>query len=152
MKLLKARLPLNIEMLARTCVCANRIFVQSGIYDEFANALAKKVSEMKVGDGFEEGVVQGPIIDQQGFDKVTRHVADAIDNGAKVITGGKAHELGGTFFEPTVITGATAAMQLIVKRRSDLLQLCLNLKQKKRLSNQPMIQFSASQLIISPKM
>jgi len=96
----------------QTCVCANRVFVQSGIYDAFAKALAAKVSEMKVGDGFEDGIVQGPIIDQQGFDKVTSHVADALANGAEVLTGGKPHALGGTFFEPTVITGANKNMQL----------------------------------------
>ena len=96
----------------QTCVCANRVFVQSGIYDEFAKALAAKVADMKVGDGFEDGIVQGPIIDQQGFDKVTSHVADALAKGGEVITGGKPHALGGTFFEPTVITGANSDMQL----------------------------------------
>ena len=94
----------------QTCVCANRVFVQSGIYDQFAKALAAKVTEMKVGDGFEDGVVQGPIIDEQGFAKVTAHVEDALAKGATVLTGGKPHELGGTFFEPTVLTGATSDM------------------------------------------
>ncbi len=89
----------------QTCVCANRIFVQSGIYDRFASALSEKVKEMKVGDGFEEGVVQGPIIDQQGFDKICRHVNDACQKGAKILTGGGAHEKGGTFYQPTVLTG-----------------------------------------------
>ena len=96
----------------QTCVCANRVFVQAGIYDKFAAALAEKVGAMKVGNGFDEGVVQGPIIDEQGFEKVKRHVSDAVDKGAQIVTGGKAHEMGGTFFEPTVITGATSAMQL----------------------------------------
>ena len=96
----------------QTCVCANRVFVQSGIYDDFAKALAAKVAEMEVGDGFEDGIVQGPIIDQQGFEKVTSHVADALAKGGEVITGGKPHALGGTFFEPTVITGANSQMQL----------------------------------------
>ena len=96
----------------QTCVCANRVFVQSGIYDDFAKALAAKVAEMKVGDGFEDGIVQGPIIDRQGFEKVTSHVADALAKGGEVITGGKPHALGGTFFEPTVITGANSQMQL----------------------------------------
>ena len=96
----------------QTCVCANRMFVQSGIHDKFVAALAEKVAEMKVGDGFEEGVVQGPIIDQQGFDKIERHIADATAKGGVVVTGGKPHEKGGTFYQPTVLTGATRDMQL----------------------------------------
>lgn len=96
----------------QTCVCANRVFVQAGIYDKFAAALTAKVAEMKVGDGFDDGVVQGPIIDQQGFEKVERHVADAVAKGGTILTGGKPHEMGGTFFEPTVITGAQKEMQV----------------------------------------
>ena len=96
----------------QTCVCANRIFVQSGIYDDFARALSEKVGAMKVGDGFEEGVSQGPIIDQQGFDKIERHVADALSKGATVSVGGAPHERGGTFYQPTVLTGASRDMEL----------------------------------------
>ena len=96
----------------QTCVCANRIFVQSGIHDAFATALSEKVAAMKVGDGFEEGVAQGPIIDQQGFDKITRHISDATQKGGQILTGGKPHAKGGTFFEPTVLIGATAEMDL----------------------------------------
>ena len=96
----------------QTCVCANRIFVQSGIHDAFAKALAEKVAAMKVGDGFEDGVVQGPIIDQQGFDKISRHIEDATNKGGAVLTGGKPHDKGGTFFQPTVLTGATSEMAL----------------------------------------
>ena len=96
----------------QTCVCANRIFVQSGIYDDFARALSEKVGAMKVGDGFEEGVSQGPIIDQQGFDKIERHVADALSKGAAVSVGGAPHERGGTFYQPTVLTGASRDMEL----------------------------------------
>ena len=96
----------------QTCVCANRIFVQAGIYDEFARALSEKVAAMKVGDGFEDGVSQGPIIDQQGFDKIERHVADALSKGAAISVGGAPHEKGGTFYQPTVLTGATKDMQL----------------------------------------
>ncbi|MGB1395596.1 MAG: NAD-dependent succinate-semialdehyde dehydrogenase [Candidatus Puniceispirillaceae bacterium] len=96
----------------QTCVCANRIFVQDGIYDAFAKRLAEKVGAMKVGDGFEEGVSQGPIIDQQGFDKIERHVADALSKGAAVSVGGAPHEKGGTFYQPTVLTGASRDMEL----------------------------------------
>ena len=96
----------------QTCVCANRIFVQAGIHDAFAKALSDKVAAMKVGDGFEEGVAQGPIIDQQGFDKIYRHIEDAKNKGGTVLTGGAPHEKGGTFFQPTVLTGATSEMDL----------------------------------------
>jgi succinate-semialdehyde dehydrogenase/glutarate-semialdehyde dehydrogenase len=86
--------------------------VQAGIYDEFARALSEKVAAMKVGDGFEDGVSQGPIIDQQGFDKIERHVADALAKGAAISVGGAPHEKGGTFYQPTVLTGVTKDMQL----------------------------------------
>ena len=96
----------------QTCVCANRLFVQDGIYYEFARRLTEASAAMKVGDGLEEGVEQGPIIDDQGLAKVERHVADAIAKGATVLTGGKRHALGGTFYEPTVLTGMSSDMQM----------------------------------------
>ena len=96
----------------QTCVCANRMFVQDGIYDEFARRLTEASAAMKVGDGLEDGVEQGPIIDDQGLAKVERHVADAIAKGATVLTGGKRHALGGTFYEPTVLTGMSSDMQM----------------------------------------
>ena len=99
----------------QTCVCANRMFVQDGIYDEFARRLAETSAAMKVGSGFEEGVEQGPIIDDQGFAKVERHVADAIAKGAKVQTGGKPHARGGTFYEPTVLTDMSSDMQMFTE-------------------------------------
>ncbi len=94
----------------QTCVCANRIFVQHGIYERFAETFAERVKALKVGPGTEEGVVQGPLINAEALDKVTRHVADALDKGGRVLTGGKPHRLGGTFFEPTVIADATPDM------------------------------------------
>ena len=96
----------------QTCVCANRIFVQDGIHDEFAEALTKEVASMKVGAGTEDGVTTGPLIDGQGLEKVERHVADAVSKGADVRTGGNRHSLGHTFFEPTVLTGMTAKMDI----------------------------------------
>ena len=93
----------------QTCVCANRFYVQAGVYDNFVAKFTAKVKAMKVGNGFEDGVVQGPLIEDAAVAKVTRHVADAIAKGGKVETGGKA--LGGQFFEPTVISGASADMQ-----------------------------------------
>jgi succinate-semialdehyde dehydrogenase/glutarate-semialdehyde dehydrogenase len=94
----------------QTCVCANRFYVQDGVYDRFARKLADKVSQMKVGNGLEAGVVQGPLIDAKAVEKVEEHIADAVSKGATILAGGRRHVLGGTFFEPTVLTNATAAM------------------------------------------
>ncbi|ODA66560.1 Succinate-semialdehyde dehydrogenase [NADP(+)] GabD [Methyloligella halotolerans] len=98
--------------MGQTCVCANRILVQDGIFDRFADRLAEEVEQFKLGDGTEEGVDQGPLINEAGLEKVEAHVADAVDKGAKIKTGGKRATLGGTFFEPTVLTGATTEMLL----------------------------------------
>ncbi|HWP19743.1 MAG TPA: NAD-dependent succinate-semialdehyde dehydrogenase [Burkholderiaceae bacterium] len=92
----------------QTCVCANRIYVQDGIYDAFVTRLAEKTRGLKVGNGFEPGVVQGPLIDDQAVAKVERHVQDAVQKGARVLTGGKRVE--GRFFEPTVLADATPEM------------------------------------------
>ncbi|MEM8649845.1 MAG: NAD-dependent succinate-semialdehyde dehydrogenase [Pseudomonadota bacterium] len=94
----------------QTCVCANRIYVQAGVYDAFTEKLKTAVDAMKVGDGFTEGVVAGPLISQDAVDKVEEHIADATSKGASVVTGGKKHELGGTFFEPTVLKNVTREM------------------------------------------
>ena len=96
----------------QTCVCANRIYVQAGVYDAFAEKLAEAVRRLKVGNGMDEGVEQGPLIDEAAVKKVQEHLQDAVDKGARILTGGKPHALGGTFFEPTVLTGATPQMQL----------------------------------------
>lgn len=95
----------------QTCVCANRIFVQEGIYDKFVEKFTAAVKAMKVGNGLEEGVEQGPMINIKGLEKVEQHLKDAQDKGGKVTTGGKRHALGGSFFEPTVVTGATTQMK-----------------------------------------
>ena len=96
----------------QTCVCANRIFVQDGIYDAFAKRLAEATDALQVGNGMTDGVEQGPIIDDQGLAKIKQHVEDAVGKGATLLTGGKPHALGGTFFEPTVLTEMTSDMQL----------------------------------------
>ena len=95
----------------QTCVCANRIYVQAGVYEEVAKRLVDKVNAMKVGDGFEDGVTQGPLIDRNAVEKVQEHIADATAHGAKVIAGGKPHAKGGTFFEPTVVRDVTQSMR-----------------------------------------
>ncbi len=94
----------------QTCVCANRIYVQDGVYDAFAKKLAAKVAEFKIGDGTEAGVTIGPLIETAAIEKVESHIADALAKGAKIATGGKRHALGGLFFEPTILTGVTQDM------------------------------------------
>ncbi|MEX2409544.1 MAG: NAD-dependent succinate-semialdehyde dehydrogenase, partial [Rhodovibrionaceae bacterium] len=96
----------------QTCVCANRIYVQDSVYDTFAEKLAAKVRELKVGYGLEDGVNQGPLIDVSGMEKAEEHVEDAVAKGAKVVIGGQRHELGGSFFQPTLLTGVTTEMKV----------------------------------------
>ncbi|WP_421707982.1 NADP-dependent succinate-semialdehyde dehydrogenase [Algihabitans sp.] len=96
----------------QTCVCANRIYVQDSVYDAFAAKLAARVKELKVGYGLEEGVSQGPLIDVAAVEKVEEHVADATSKGAKIAVGGQRHELGGTFFQPTLLTEVTTDMKV----------------------------------------
>jgi len=94
----------------QTCVCANRIYVQDGVYETFAEKLKAAVAKMKVGDGLKGETQQGPLIDMKAVAKVEEHIADAVGKGAKVAAGGKRHALGGSFFEPTILTGVTSQM------------------------------------------
>jgi succinate-semialdehyde dehydrogenase/glutarate-semialdehyde dehydrogenase len=96
----------------QTCVCANRIYVQDGVYDAFADKLVAAVKKLKVGNGVEPGVTTGPLIDGDAVAKVEQHVADAVGKGGRVLTGGKRHALGHTFFEPTVIADVTTEMRV----------------------------------------
>jgi succinate-semialdehyde dehydrogenase/glutarate-semialdehyde dehydrogenase len=96
----------------QTCVCANRLFVQDSVYDAFAAKLSERVRALKVGAGTEPGVAQGPLINREALAKVEEHVADATALGAKVVVGGKRHALGGSFYEPTVLTDVTADMKI----------------------------------------
>ncbi len=96
----------------QTCVCANRIYVQDGVYDEFAEKLSIAVSRLRVGDGMQDGVTQGPLIDMDAVQKVEDHIADAVQHGAEVVVGGSRHELGGTWFEPTLLCNVTRDMQV----------------------------------------
>ncbi|CAM5187568.1 Succinate-semialdehyde dehydrogenase/glutarate-semialdehyde dehydrogenase OS=Castellaniella defragrans OX=75697 GN=HNR28_001799 PE=3 SV=1 [Castellaniella defragrans] len=96
----------------QTCVCANRLYVQDGIYEAFAARLAQRVAALKVGDGFEPGVEMGPLIDQNALAKVESHIADALEKGASVRTGGARSAKGGLFFEPTILTNVTGQMRV----------------------------------------
>ncbi|AUX79388.1 NAD-dependent succinate-semialdehyde dehydrogenase [Sinorhizobium fredii] len=96
----------------QTCVCANRLYVQSGIYDKFVEKLASRVAGLKVSDGFEDGATIGPLINDEAVTKLYNHIEDAVDHGASVVVGGKRHENGGTFVQPTLLSGATKDMKV----------------------------------------
>jgi succinate-semialdehyde dehydrogenase/glutarate-semialdehyde dehydrogenase len=96
----------------QTCVCANRLYVQDGVYEEFAQKLVAAVGKLKVGNGAEAGVTQGPLIEEKAVQKVEEHIADALSKGARLVLGGKRHELGHSFFQPTVLADVTADMQV----------------------------------------
>ena len=98
--------------MGQTCVCANRIYVQDGVYDAFAEKLAAASAGLKVGNGTQAGVAIGPLINKATFDKVQRLLSDAIGKGAKALVGGGAHELGGNFVQPTVLTDVTTDMEI----------------------------------------
>jgi len=96
----------------QTRVCANRLYVHAGVYDAFAEKLAAAGAALKVGDGLEDGTETGPLINAAAVDKVEEHIADVITGGGRIVTGGRRHALGGTFFEPTVVTGVTQSMKV----------------------------------------
>ncbi|GLR12648.1 NADP-dependent succinate-semialdehyde dehydrogenase [Chitinimonas viridis] len=96
----------------QTCVCANRLYVQAGVYEAFAEKLAAAVAKLKVGNGLEAGVTQGPMIDMKAVEKVEEHIADALAKGGKLVAGGKRHALGQSFFEPTIVSHVTADMKV----------------------------------------
>jgi succinate-semialdehyde dehydrogenase/glutarate-semialdehyde dehydrogenase len=94
----------------QTCVCTNRFLIQDGVYEAFSAKLVEKVKQLRVGNGMEPGVTQGPLIDEAAVEKVEAHIADAVSKGARVVTGGKRHARGGTYFEPTVLADVTTEM------------------------------------------
>ena len=96
----------------QTCVCANRIYVQDSVYEQFAAKLAAAAQKLVLGNGMEQGVTQGPMIDEAAVRKVEEHIGDALEKGARLVTGGQRSALGGSFFEPTVLSGVTAAMKV----------------------------------------
>ena len=96
----------------QTCVCANRLLVQEGVYDAFTEKLADAVGKLKPAPGLEAGATQGPLIDDKAVEKVEEHVSDALAHGARVVVGGHRHKLGGRFFEPTVLADVTPSMML----------------------------------------
>lgn len=112
----------------QVCVSVNRFFIQEGVYDLFVNKLAEAVKALKVGNGMDEGVVVGPLIEKSAVDKVREHVDDALAKGGKVLTGGKSHELGGNFWQPTVIIDAGDDMKLALEETFGPLAACFSFK------------------------
>ncbi|EOI3529013.1 NAD-dependent succinate-semialdehyde dehydrogenase [Cronobacter dublinensis] len=112
----------------QVCVSVNRFYIQEGVYDRFVNQLAEAVKALKVGNGMEEGVIVGPLIEPSAVDKVREHVDDAVAKGAKVLTGGKAHELGGNFWQPTVLIDANEEMKLAQEETFGPLAACFSFK------------------------
>ncbi|MDR6476785.1 succinate-semialdehyde dehydrogenase/glutarate-semialdehyde dehydrogenase [Burkholderia sp. OAS925] len=112
----------------QTCVCVNRFYVQDGIYDAFTQALAQAARKMRVGDALQGDVEQGPLINQAALSKVEAHVADALQKGAKVLTGGKRHALGGTFYEPTVLVDASSSMLIAQEETFGPVAACFRFK------------------------
>lgn len=96
----------------QTCVCANRLYVHDKVYDEFSRKLVEAVAGLKVGNGVDEGVTQGPLIDSAAVEKIQEHIADAMSKGARLLIGGKPHALGHSFFEPTVLADVTSQMKV----------------------------------------
>jgi succinate-semialdehyde dehydrogenase/glutarate-semialdehyde dehydrogenase len=112
----------------QTCVCVNRFYVQDGIYDAFTSALTQAVRKMRVGNALQGEVEQGPLINQAALKKVETHVADALQKGAKILTGGKPHALGGTFFEPTVLVDADSTMLIAGEETFGPVAACFRFK------------------------
>ncbi len=102
-KAVEGALASKFRNAGQTCVCANRLYVQDGVYDRFAEKLQQAVDKMQIGDGLTQGVTIGPLIDSKAVDKVEEHIADAVEKGARIITGGSLHKLGGNFFQPTIL-------------------------------------------------
>ncbi|MFN4628288.1 NADP-dependent succinate-semialdehyde dehydrogenase [Klebsiella pasteurii] len=102
-KAVEGALASKFRNAGQTCVCANRLYVQDGVYDRFAEKLQQAVSKLQIGDGLQPNVTIGPLIDEKAIAKVQEHIADALGKGARVVTGGKVHELGGNFFQPTIL-------------------------------------------------
>jgi succinate-semialdehyde dehydrogenase/glutarate-semialdehyde dehydrogenase len=112
----------------QTCVCVNRFYVQDGVYDAFTSALTQAVRKMRVGNALQGEVEQGPLINQAALKKVETHVADALQKGAKVLTGGKPHALGGTFYEPTVLADASSSMLIAAEETFGPVAACFRFR------------------------
>ncbi len=130
-KAVEGALASKFRNAGQTCVCANRLYVQDGVYDRFAEKLQQAVSKLHIGDGLDKGVTIGPLIDEKAVAKVEEHIADALEKGARVVCGGKAHERGGNFFQPTILVDVPVpTLKCRKKRRSAPSPRCSVLKMK----------------------
>lgn len=111
-KAVEGALASKFRNAGQTCVCANRLYVQDGVYDAFAAKLQAAVEKLKLGDGLQQGVTTGPLIDEKALAKVKEHIEDALSKGARIISGGKPHELGGNFFQPTILVNVSASAKV----------------------------------------
>ncbi len=127
----------------QTCVCANRLYVQDGVYDAFVDKLKAAVAKLNIGNGLEAGVTTGPLIDAKAVAKVEEHIADAVSKGAKVVSGGKPHALGGTFFEPTILVDVPKNALVSRTRPSARWRRCSASRTRPRSSPCPTIPSSA---------
>ena len=124
----KGAITCKFRNTGQVCVCINRIYVQDGVYDAFTSRLTEEVRKLKVGNGMDEGVTVGPLINIQGLEKVEEHVKDALEKGAKLMEGGERHKLGGNFFQPTVIIDATDDMKVAHEETFGPLAACFRFK------------------------
>jgi succinate-semialdehyde dehydrogenase/glutarate-semialdehyde dehydrogenase len=124
----KGAITCKFRNTGQVCVCINRIYVQDGVYEAFTSRLVEEVRKLKVGNGMDEGVIVGPLIDIKGLEKVEEHVKDALEKGAKLMEGGQRHKLGGNFFQPTVIINATDDMKVAREETFGPLAACFRFK------------------------
>ncbi len=134
----------------QTCVCANRLYVQDGVYDRFAEKLQQAVEKLRIGDGLQDGVTTGPLIDEKAVAKVEEHIADAIAKGAKVVTGGKPHALGGNFFQPTILVNVPDSAKVAKEETFGPLAPLFRFKDEADVIARPTIPSSASPPISTP--
>ena len=124
----KGAITCKFRNTGQVCVCINRIYVQDGVYDAFVSRLVEEVRKLKVGNGMDDGVIVGPLIDIKGLEKVEDHVKDALEKGGRLMEGGERHKLGGNFFQPTVIADATDEMKVAHEETFGPLAACFRFK------------------------
>ncbi|ADW75590.1 MULTISPECIES: NAD-dependent succinate-semialdehyde dehydrogenase [Rahnella] len=124
----KGAITCKFRNTGQVCVCINRIYVQEGVYEAFTSRLVEEVRKLKVGNGMDEGVIVGPLIDIKGLEKVEEHVKDALEKGGRLMEGGQRHKLGGNFFQPTVIIDATDDMKVAHEETFGPLAACFRFK------------------------
>lgn len=124
----KGAITCKFRNTGQVCVCINRIYVQDGVYDAFVSRLVEEVRKLKVGNGMDDGVIVGPLIDIKGLEKVEDHVKDALEKGGRLMEGGERHKLGGNFFQPTVIADATDDMKVAHEETFGPLAACFRFK------------------------